>query len=296
MAMPDVLQQMKQSFRSTFRDWAAESTAHPNHVVEQALAHTISNAVEAAYRRNVILTRSTRLTGRDHVEACSGRVVVRDARGIKPTPPESAVKPRIVSARPTTPVEIDGATHVWESPARYTQFRAPAFPRLVPCRSKCPALVSLARARTSDDIRPRALCTPLPKSSSVPPDLLSTLRNCCHGLRARVSIVSRRVMHFGANSDLCAKHAHHASSRSRPIVVASAAYERAISGLCLASLEPCDRQRRKNFGQNAALGSKKHRARDVGWSEPDPDWGRGFDACMMLRALWSTGQVGDKSR
>jgi hypothetical protein len=31
--------------------WAAEATAHPNHVVEQALAHTIGNAVEAAYRR-----------------------------------------------------------------------------------------------------------------------------------------------------------------------------------------------------------------------------------------------------
>jgi integrase len=38
-------------FRSTFRDWAAESTATPNHVVEQALAHSIGNAVEAAYRR-----------------------------------------------------------------------------------------------------------------------------------------------------------------------------------------------------------------------------------------------------
>lgn len=38
-------------FRSTFRDWAAEQTATPNHVVEQALAHTIANAVEAAYRR-----------------------------------------------------------------------------------------------------------------------------------------------------------------------------------------------------------------------------------------------------
>jgi integrase len=38
-------------FRSTFRDWAAEATAHPNHVVEQALAHAIGNAVEAAYRR-----------------------------------------------------------------------------------------------------------------------------------------------------------------------------------------------------------------------------------------------------
>jgi hypothetical protein len=34
-----------------FRDWATEATAHPNHVVEQALAHTIGNAVEAAYRR-----------------------------------------------------------------------------------------------------------------------------------------------------------------------------------------------------------------------------------------------------
>jgi len=38
-------------FRSTFRDWAAEATGHPNHVVEQALAHAIPAAVEAAYRR-----------------------------------------------------------------------------------------------------------------------------------------------------------------------------------------------------------------------------------------------------
>jgi integrase len=38
-------------FRSTFRDWAAEATGHPNHVVEMALAHKISSAVEAAYRR-----------------------------------------------------------------------------------------------------------------------------------------------------------------------------------------------------------------------------------------------------
>jgi hypothetical protein len=38
-------------FRSTFRDWAAEATGHPNHVVEMALAHTIGSAVERAYRR-----------------------------------------------------------------------------------------------------------------------------------------------------------------------------------------------------------------------------------------------------
>ena len=44
-------------FRSTFRDWAAEATAYPNHVVEQALAHTIGNAVEAAYRRGDLFAK-----------------------------------------------------------------------------------------------------------------------------------------------------------------------------------------------------------------------------------------------
>jgi integrase len=39
-------------FRSTFRDWAAERTTFPREVVEAALAHTIANKVEAAYRRS----------------------------------------------------------------------------------------------------------------------------------------------------------------------------------------------------------------------------------------------------
>jgi integrase len=38
-------------FRSTFRDWAGETTAHPGDVVEMALAHAVANKVEAAYRR-----------------------------------------------------------------------------------------------------------------------------------------------------------------------------------------------------------------------------------------------------
>jgi integrase len=38
-------------FRSTFRDWAAERTAYPNEVCEMALAHTVENKAEAAYRR-----------------------------------------------------------------------------------------------------------------------------------------------------------------------------------------------------------------------------------------------------
>lgn len=38
-------------FRSTFRDWAAETTTYPREVAEAALAHTLTNKVEAAYRR-----------------------------------------------------------------------------------------------------------------------------------------------------------------------------------------------------------------------------------------------------
>jgi integrase len=44
-------------FRSTFRDWAAETTEFPNELVEMALAHTIRNKAEAAYRRGNLLER-----------------------------------------------------------------------------------------------------------------------------------------------------------------------------------------------------------------------------------------------
>ena len=42
-------------FRSTFRDWASERTNYPREVVEMALAHTIKDATEAAYRRGDLL-------------------------------------------------------------------------------------------------------------------------------------------------------------------------------------------------------------------------------------------------
>lgn len=48
-------------FRSTFRDWAAETTNYPNHVVEMALAHQILNKVEAAYRRGDLFDKRRRL-------------------------------------------------------------------------------------------------------------------------------------------------------------------------------------------------------------------------------------------
>jgi integrase len=43
-------------FRSTFRDWAAACTDHPNHVVEMALAHTVGK-VEGAYRRDPMIEK-----------------------------------------------------------------------------------------------------------------------------------------------------------------------------------------------------------------------------------------------
>jgi len=44
-------------FRSSFRDWASEATSFPREVAEMALAHTIENKVEAAYRRGDLLEK-----------------------------------------------------------------------------------------------------------------------------------------------------------------------------------------------------------------------------------------------
>ena len=48
-------------FRSTFSDWARENTAYPRDVVEMALAHTIKDKTEAAYRRGDALPKRARL-------------------------------------------------------------------------------------------------------------------------------------------------------------------------------------------------------------------------------------------
>lgn len=64
-------------FRATFKTWASEITAYPNHVVEQALAHAISNAVEAAYQRGDLLQKRRRLM-EDWAKYC-GKLVPRGA-------------------------------------------------------------------------------------------------------------------------------------------------------------------------------------------------------------------------
>jgi integrase len=67
MAMLKVLQRMGRGdltahgFRSSFRDWAAERTAFPHEVAEMALAHTVSDKVEAAYRRGDLFQKRRQL-------------------------------------------------------------------------------------------------------------------------------------------------------------------------------------------------------------------------------------------
>jgi len=48
-------------FRSTFRDWAAERTSFPAEVAEMALAHTVGDKVEAAYRRGDLFQKRRQL-------------------------------------------------------------------------------------------------------------------------------------------------------------------------------------------------------------------------------------------
>jgi integrase len=68
MAMLELLRGMRpgsgitvHGFRSTFMDWAHECTAFPKVVIDMALAHTVSDKVEAAYRRGDLFEKRRKL-------------------------------------------------------------------------------------------------------------------------------------------------------------------------------------------------------------------------------------------
>jgi integrase len=76
MAMAHALKEMDDvatvhGFRSTFKDWAAEQTAYPNELSEMAMAHTVSDKVEAAYRRGDMREKRRRLM-QDWSRFCEG--------------------------------------------------------------------------------------------------------------------------------------------------------------------------------------------------------------------------------
>jgi integrase len=75
-AMPRVLARLGRSdltvsgFRSTFRNWAAESTAYSKQVVEMALGNGISDKVKAPYKQRDLFVKRARLMN-DWAEYCT---------------------------------------------------------------------------------------------------------------------------------------------------------------------------------------------------------------------------------
>lgn len=67
MSLTAVLKRMERAnltahgFRSSFRDWAAEATNYPRDMAEMALAHTVGDKVEAAYRRGDMFEKRRRM-------------------------------------------------------------------------------------------------------------------------------------------------------------------------------------------------------------------------------------------
>lgn len=64
-------------FRSTFRDWAEETTNFTHEVKEAALAHTVANRVEAAYRRTDLFEKRRDMMDAwaSHAAGASAKVV-----------------------------------------------------------------------------------------------------------------------------------------------------------------------------------------------------------------------------
>ncbi len=100
MAFLMVLRRMKSNvtahgFRSAFRDWAAEATNHPREVCEMALAHTVENKVEAAYRRGDLFEKRRQLMM--DWSAFVGAVKSKDVPADRTHTPKEAASP---AARP----------------------------------------------------------------------------------------------------------------------------------------------------------------------------------------------------
>jgi integrase len=80
-------------FRSSFTDWAAEKTDFPKEVADKALAHKLSNQVEAAYRRTDFFDKRRDLMARwaEFLEAgeAAASIDPADAAG-EPTPARAA--------------------------------------------------------------------------------------------------------------------------------------------------------------------------------------------------------------
>lgn len=69
-------------FRSTFRDWAGETTAYAREVIEHAMAHQLKDKAEAAYARGSLLEKRRRLM-EDWAVYCSRLPIVGEVTPIR---------------------------------------------------------------------------------------------------------------------------------------------------------------------------------------------------------------------
>jgi integrase len=70
-------------FRSAFADWCAEQTSFPSEFREMALAHTVGDKVEAAYRRGDMFDKRRELMtawGRYAADGGASVVSIEEAR------------------------------------------------------------------------------------------------------------------------------------------------------------------------------------------------------------------------
>jgi integrase len=80
MAMAELLKGLRpgltvHGFRSTFRDWVAETTTHPEWLAEAALAHSVADKVAAAYQRSDLLEKRRQLM-QDWADYCGSVVAI----------------------------------------------------------------------------------------------------------------------------------------------------------------------------------------------------------------------------
>lgn len=87
MTLTAVLRRMERpitahGFRSTFRDWAGETTAFPREVIEHALAHQLKDKAEAAYARGTLFEKRRRLMA-DWATYCANEKIAGEVIGIR---------------------------------------------------------------------------------------------------------------------------------------------------------------------------------------------------------------------
>jgi integrase len=85
LALMRVMRQLNRTevvhgFRSSFSDWAHETTAYSNVVIEQSLAHAVGSAVERAYRRGDLFEKRRKLM-EQWATYCTSPPVVQTAEG-----------------------------------------------------------------------------------------------------------------------------------------------------------------------------------------------------------------------